>query len=97
MILGEFKSVKDRTVDEVSLCYVSTLDLTWIPERRQSDWKNSAQVLFNDPTRRFFFGMTMEYTTVRFWLFSRSHVLVSHDLDLEAVSRLPKSMIPTPN
>ncbi|KAK7042947.1 hypothetical protein VNI00_008684 [Paramarasmius palmivorus] len=69
VLLGEFeKSIKDRIVDE---------NVSKITE-------NSAQVMFNDPTRRFFLGMTIECTTVRFWFFSRSHILVTHDLDLEA-------------
>ncbi|KAK7042943.1 hypothetical protein VNI00_008680 [Paramarasmius palmivorus] len=44
---------------------------------------NANHVLSHDPTRRFFFGMTIENTTVRFWFFSRSHIFVSSDLNLE--------------
>ncbi|KAK7042948.1 hypothetical protein VNI00_008685 [Paramarasmius palmivorus] len=68
VLLGEFeRSIKDRTVDE------NVVKIT----------ENSAQVMFNDPTRRFIFGITIECTTIRLWFFSRSHILVTHDLDLE--------------
>ncbi|KAK7042946.1 hypothetical protein VNI00_008683 [Paramarasmius palmivorus] len=46
--------------------------------------KHAAQVMSNDSTRRFIFGMTIRGAMMRFWFFTRSHKLVTHDLDMEA-------------
>ncbi|KAK0461954.1 uncharacterized protein EV420DRAFT_1665595 [Desarmillaria tabescens] len=42
---------------------------------------NVSQAMYDDPTRRFMFGTTIENATARFWFFSRAIVLVSESFN----------------
>ncbi|EEC00111.1 hypothetical protein MPER_00003, partial [Moniliophthora perniciosa FA553] len=49
---------------------------------------NANHIMGSDPTRRFVFGMTVEYTDTRLWFFSRSHVFVTEKVDLQEDAKL---------
>ena len=47
--------------------------------------KTATELLYNDPSRRFVAGMTIEDDILRLWQFSRSHISVSTSIDIHQV------------
>ena len=51
----------------------------------------ATEILFNDPSRRFVPGFTIERNDLRFWMFSRSHIAVSQVVNFHKVRRFRPS------
>ena len=54
----------------------------------------ATEILYNDPSRRFVPGFTIERNDLRFWMFSRSHIAVSKVVNFHKVRyALPRSTL----
>ncbi|KAL0568010.1 Glycosyl phosphatidyl inositol anchor synthesis [Marasmius crinis-equi] len=65
--LQEFRAFNSVTSIALEAVTYDTYD-TYLNHRKS--YRDSAQMLFDDPRRRFRFGLTVENTSMRFWYFS---------------------------
>ena len=87
-VIAEFK-VRDNYRDKLDVSALSVRAWSYNQGIRSQNeekiTKGATEIMADDPRRRFVPGITIEKHTLRFWLFSRSHVAVSEAVDFHKV------------
>ncbi|TFK28993.1 hypothetical protein FA15DRAFT_744704 [Coprinopsis marcescibilis] len=81
---GSDSSEKLQTSKQASLCagiYEFKKSEADRPKNNQQMVHGASQLFYNDPRRRFTYGMTIEKTSTRLWYFNHTFICISNEFD----------------